>query len=71
MVEEQQPSEDPEPTETPSEENPEPTGTLDPADDPDNEEPELERSISADTDTLRFDNLEEGYEQVEAKTVTI
>ena len=75
MVEEQQPSEDPtedpEPTETPSEENPEPTGTLDPADDPDNEEPELERSISADTDTLSFDNLEEGYEQVKAKTVTI
>ena len=75
VVEEQQPSEDPtedpEPTETPSEENPEPTGTLDPADDPDNEEPELERSISADTDTLSFDNLEEGYEQVKAKTVTI
>ena len=79
VVEEQQPSEeptedpteDPEPTETPSEENPEPTGTLDPADDPDNEEPELERSISADTDILSFDNLEEGYEQVDAKTVTI
>ncbi len=73
VVESAEPSETetPEPTEEPAEEeDKEPAGTLEPSDDSEN--PELERNITVDQESLSFGDLDEGYQQVnEVQTVTV